>query len=199
MFKRCFFILFVALQLTACGPKIEPPVIAKNPELTWAQHQAKMRKVNTWLVKGKSGIISPKKSLTANLLYKKQAKKYLLRLSGPMGQGAVHIIGHPRQVVLQRSDGKKIIATNAHDLLMQEFGWDLPINNLDYWVRGLPAKTVVQNYTLNNYGYLKTLQQENWIVSFSDYQLIKKHAFPTRLTITSPGFKLKLVKLAWEF
>lgn len=54
------------------------------------------------------------------------------------------------------------------------FGWNLPIDKLNYWARGLyiPQRSFIK--TLNDSGLLQTLEQSNWKIEYKNYMLYNK-------------------------
>lgn len=58
---------------------------------------------------------------------------------------------------------------SAEELLMRTTGFRLPLDGLDYWVRGLPAPGSEAERELDVWGRLVRLRQLGWDIEFLEY------------------------------
>src|SRR5690606_18888434 len=75
-------------------------------------------------------------------------------------------------------------AESAEDLLEQQIGWRLPVENLLWWVRGLPAPDSPSRLQLNPDSRLARLAQAGWTVEYSRYQEVEGVQLPQRLQLS---------------
>jgi outer membrane lipoprotein LolB len=156
-----------------------------------------------WTIKGKLGVRAPRENGSANLLWQQQsAQNYRIHLSGPLGAGATVITGSPGSVSLQRGNEAPLQAVNPAQLTFETLGWPLPITEMFYWVRGLPAPgTAPQNQQQNAQGQLQSLHQAGWQLNFSDYTYTGRYALPTRIRAetTQAGGPVKVTLVIKEW
>ncbi|MFC6632625.1 lipoprotein insertase outer membrane protein LolB [Microbulbifer taiwanensis] len=190
-------LVLATVLLAACAGQQrqpQPPTAADSPAAQ-LQH---------WTIKGKLGVRSPSDNGSANLTWQQQAApNYRIHLSGPLGAGATVISGSPGGVSLQRGDDPPLQARNPAELTMQTLGWPLPINEMFYWVRGIPAPGPTGQQQRNAQGQLQSLQQSGWQLNFSDYQNRGSYVLPTRINASTRGaagpVTVKLVIKEWLF
>src|SRR5579872_5742386 len=134
MFKGFSLILF--LVLTACS-SLSPP--SSQPlDLSWKKRQQALKPIKNWQLQGAIAIHTPSDSGSATLHWKQEAGSYSLSLFGPFGSNAVQVYGKPGFIRLQTAQGQIFYAHNPEQLLYNQLGWNLPLSNLYYWIRGLP-------------------------------------------------------------
>ncbi|WP_237066306.1 lipoprotein insertase outer membrane protein LolB [Microbulbifer guangxiensis] len=159
--------------LSACTSQTrQPPVAPEQPVMQLQQ----------WTIKGKLGVRSPNDNGSANLTWLQQSQpNYRIHLSGPLGAGATVISGSPGGVSLQRGDEPTTHAANPSQLTAMTLGWPLPVDEMFYWVRGLPAPGQASGERRNTQGLLQSLQQAGWQLNFSGYQNVGAYVLPTRI------------------
>ena len=92
---------------------------------------------------------------------------FLLRLSGPFGQGALQVDGRPGKVELTTARGERRTARTPEALLKMELGWDLPASSLRHWITARARPGVpVEEWALDEGGRLASLAQQGWRVDY---------------------------------
>ena len=201
---RTFKIIFMGtllLWLTGCAtvstPKNTP---AQNPTQTWNDRVQTLSAIQTWDIKGLIAIRNNAKpdNVSANIQWQQSRKNYQLLLFGPLGAGAVTLKGSPQQVTLQTADGKTFHAASAEALLAEQTNWHLPVSNLFYWVRGIPAPGPAKKQ-LDNFHHLTLLQQQGWQIQYLDYTAVNQVDVPSKIILTNPDFYVKIIIKQWIF
>ena len=188
--------LITLLLLAGCASL--PPEVVKptgEAQALWQQHRAKMSGVSAWYIKGKmavtAGTRAAPKNDNATLTWAYQRDRQKIELYGPFGSGRVQITAEPGEAVLKDTKGKTITGANAAEVLYERLGWQVPFEQLRYWVRGIPgggAADAVDKITVDSAGRLKTLAQGNWRVAYQDYSTVNGLSLPEKITVTAaPG------------
>ncbi|GAA5524002.1 outer-membrane lipoprotein LolB [Microbulbifer aestuariivivens] len=161
------------MLLSACASQApQPPAAPEQPVLQLQQ----------WTIKGKLGVRSSSDNGSANLTWQQQSQPfYRILLTGPMGAGSTVISGTPAGVSMQRGDAPTTHAATPSQLTAQTLGWPLPVEQMFYWVRGLPAPGQSSGEERDAQGLLQSLRQAGWQLSFSGYQNIGAYVLPTRI------------------
>lgn len=193
------FLLIVAL-LSGCASQ---PLPAIN---NWDSYQARLGQLQQWQLNGKLGVRLPSgtndsrtKGGSAYLDWQQTPTDYVIRLSGPLGQGTTWIRGNGTRVSLEQSSGEHLSATTPEELVYQTLGWELPIRDLFYWVRGIPApRTPISHQQLTSSGSLSQLQQSGWVLAFSRYTAIGPWQLPGKIIAEHNDVRLTLVIKDWR-
>lgn len=199
LYKRLLLPCLFAL-LAGCASNEPPddniPFGQGNPAL-WSQYQQQLEAINSWSIQGKIGIHSPNKSGSGTLYWLQNQQSYDIRLAGPLGRGATHLSGQPGSVHLESGQGT-YLASSPEELVDQQTGWQLPVSNLLYWIRGLPAPGSHARLWLNPDSQLALLQQDGWQVHYQSYGNFSGRRLPERLKLESPDLEVVLVIKQWQ-
>ena len=201
--QRIFALLLLSLVIFLSGcanTHTKSPVISQD----WAKHDALLKSKNNWQAIGKLGVKVPNDGGSANLKWTQQSDSYDIDLNGPFGQGKLSISGKSGNVTLIEAGQPPKSAKTAEELITKNTGWYIPVTQLAYWVRGLPAPAMkVTRFKPNAQGLLGELEQADWKVIYGDYVNVTSAgetiAMPGRITAEYKDVKLTLVIREWSF
>lgn len=175
------------LSLTGCAT-VSP---LKNPPIySHATPIKQLQAIKNWHLTGILSIRTQHSGGSLHWSWQQNHKNYVILLSGPLGMGTIRVTGKPHFVLLERSDGKKFSAPNADQLLVEQTGWPLPIENLFYWIRTLPVPQVSYQTQLNTNQQITTLMQNGWVIQ---YQYANNKIFPTEITLKNTGIFIRVI------
>ena len=158
--------------------------------LSRSQQQAN-HGIQQWQIGGKIGIRSPSDSNTAYLNWQQCGDSFDIRLSGPLGQGAAHLWGDSLQVQLQTNE--QLYSADKPEQLLAQQGWQLPVSQLVYWVRGLPAPGHAISQTGSN-GF----SQMGWQIDYRQWLSLDDHSLPKKAVASHPQLKVTLLLKNWS-
>lgn len=163
-------IILVGTYLSACSFTSQKP----NTGITnWQQHVANLDELDQWQLEGKLGYKDSKDGGSAWLSWHQNHHYFNVTLNGPFGTGTTLITGTPQSAQLQRAGHPPISAPSPAALTEQLFGWQWPVEQLQFWAKGIPAQNTPQQAVNHNLdGTLAILEQSNWTLQFSNYQKI---------------------------
>lgn len=198
-------LIFPVCLLAACAPPkpmmeqrqgsaLEQPA---PKSVSVEQHKEKTKMVSSWEIRGAIAAKSKAKGWSAAMNWRQTgANSYQIRLLGPLGAGAVLISKSGGTITFQ--DGpKKITSDNADDLLLKQTGIRLPVNNLYYWVRGLPAPGSVGAEQQDQEHRLVQLKQNGYTINFGNYTTVKGAELPGLVRLEGNGVMIKVVIKNW--
>ncbi|EAR08216.1 lipoprotein insertase outer membrane protein LolB [Reinekea blandensis] len=173
-------IVLLALLLSACSLN---PIKTTEP-------------LGHWSFSGKMAVRNATEASSFNVVWQQADDQYTIELSGPLGQGAVTVIGEPGSVELQRGDDRwSSYSLNA--LVYEVTEMDLPLEHLKYWVRALPDPTAPHELQRNSTNLVSTIDQSGWHVEISDYFITEQGNQPRKLAFSRAGNSGKLVIRQW--
>ena len=195
--KRYHYILIAVLFLSACTqtPKIE----SGDKTQLWLEHQLTASAIQSWNIKGRVAVKNSKQSGTITLFWNQFLANYELRFIAPLGQGTYILSGTPSSVIMKTPKESIIEADNAEQLLRDILDWDVHLNGLRYWVRGLPEPEVeFSALLLDDKGRLTNIDQSGFNIKISRYAVVNNVSLPEKLAIESENIRLKVVIQSWE-
>lgn len=201
MFKiRIIVWAFSALLLSGCAlwqPSKQAPVpIEEGTTINWVEHVRQLTLMREWQIKGKIGIRTEDDGGSAYIDWSQSFDSFYILLSGPLGQGSTIISGNPFGARLQNAEGD-FISESPEQLVLDHTGWEIPINHLLYWIKGIPAPFGQPTITYNQHGTVDTMEQDGWALMYDRYGVALNQTLPQRIKISKNGLKVTLVIKQW--
>ena len=187
--------------LSACATTIQKPAFETTPQTVTPPVEHKTRapsSITSWDLSGAMAARNNKKGWTATLNWLQQGpNEYQIRLFGPLGGGTV-MIEKKGSVVTFRDGPKTVSSGNADALLQKETGVGLPVKNLYYWVRGLPAPSAIQVEQHDSNHHLTTLNQAGYTIEYTGYTSVNGIELPSKIRLQGHGVTIKFVIKHWK-
>ncbi|MCE3252133.1 MAG: outer rane lipoprotein LolB [Cellvibrio sp.] len=196
MISRYSFILLALLLASGCAHRY------LTPPQDVLEHQRQVQAVSDWQLTGKLGIRTTADSGSATVKWMQQLASYQINLSGPLGQKRMIITGNADKVRLEQTGEPAQEAKTAEALIKKSAGWTLPVAQLAYWVRGVPApKLRITHLQQNENGLIDQLAQGGWNISYSNYrdQTFNSAVLPLPGKITAEYKDVRLVLVIREW
>jgi outer membrane lipoprotein LolB len=176
--------LSILLIAGCAAPSVLPPL--ENPQRAWQLRQAQLLPLTTWNLVGRVALRSEHDGGQASLRWEHTPSAQTIDLSGPLGRGLVRLQQDEQGVRLLDSNQQVYQAENAEALLFNTTGWHIPLEGLNYWIRGVPVPDAPLRQELDDQGRLAVLWQLGWEVHFLSYTRVGAHDLPRRLTLLLP-------------
>src|SRR5690606_34827462 len=103
----------------------------------------------------------------------------------------------PEAVRLVQEGEEPLHASTPEDLIREQLGYDLPVANLNYWIKGIPAPGIPAQPEFNANNQLSVLQQSGWQIEYLGYTQYAVEALPTTIRMQKPPLRLDFVRLNW--
>lgn len=194
---RLVLALSAVLLLGACtaGPRPLPA----DRERAWDEARARLRALESWRAEGRLAVRTPDDGAQAHFTWHETANgRFALRLSGPWGQGAARLEGGAGRVRLDAGEGREYSGTDARELLLAVYGWDIPVAALRRWLIGLPGGGA--DYSLDRFGRVATLEWRGWLLEYRRYRQQDRLDLPALLIARRPadGVALRMAVDRWQ-
>ena len=150
-----------------------------------------------WQMKGKLGIWTAETQEGAQLNWLQCGNTYQIRLSGPLGMGAVVIDGNQEEVTLSQP-GKTEWTEETPEDLMEKIGWNLPVSSLFHWLRMRPHPEYEFSEERDGGDRLESLSQQGWLVEYQRYQSSETNALPSLIQIKDADLRAKFIISDWD-
>jgi len=177
--------LVLGLLMAGCAPA---PVVRESavvaPDLP------------AWTARGRVALFAEGEGWHAGFEWRQEGEDLTLTLSGPFGQGALRLLREGGRVRLIDGSGAVREAESAEALVAEATGAALPVSGLRHWLLGRPAPDRAHRWVEG--GAWPRLQQDGWNIDYRAYASVGGHRLPSRMQLTRPGMKLKLIIDAWD-
>ena len=196
LLKSCA-LLFLLLTLSACtGVSVKEPGYANKA--AYQKRAEKLEVVSEWGLVGKISLDDGEQGGSGRLQWEVKPGTSELDFHGAMGRGAWHLQIGPGGVVLKEANGFEQTSPAVDALIQDRIGWPIPVNALQWWVRGLAAPGAVENEKIGPQGQLVSLAQFGWSVDFNRYDSVGDFSLPIRLNATRDSYRVKLAISRWR-
>ena len=169
--RRCFPLLF--LVLVACS-SVQP-----LPDKI-------LQQTDDWRLSGKLGVRSPDYNGSVTIHWQNTEDNFVIALSGALGLSVARIEGGDDAIVLTTPD-ESVRLTNKQ--LEAYLGYDLPLDYLDFWVRGIADPDRAS--TIHPTGF----NQAGWKIDYLKY----KASDPEKMRLSRDATYLTLAIRRWEY
>jgi outer membrane lipoprotein LolB len=177
-----------AAILTGCS---RAPTHQIPPPLTVAD-------ITQWETVGRVGIRTQDDALSGNFSWRQGDNLLDLSIIGPFGQGATSLRQTQTGEIELKYDNITVQGPSADQLLLHHFGWQFPVSQVAYWIRGLPAPsssaTVLPRF---DSPLPQSIQQDGWIVEYKQFSDVRGLQLPSKLEASNPPYRVNLIINQW--
>jgi outer membrane lipoprotein LolB len=190
---RMLRLVLLGTFLSTCA--IAPPA-SENSD--WSRQRDQLQELDSWELRGRVNVRYDNESHTPRIIWLQQNVDYNIRLWGTFNAGATEIVGRPGFVTME-NDGQTLSANSPEDLILEQLGYELPVSQLNYWIKGLPAPDSEAQLVFNELNQLTTIQQADWTINLSDMRQYGALNLPRRVELTRPrnDIRLRFIGLNW--
>ena len=187
--------LLLATALLCACTAIAPPA-EENSD--WARQRDQLQELDSWELRGRVNVRYDNESHTPRINWLQQNVEYHIRLWGTFNAGNTLIVGRPGYVSLE-NDGETVDASSPEELILRQMGYELPISQLNYWIKGLPSPDSGFRLSFNELNQLTTIEQADWTINLSDMRQYGQVSLPRRVELTRPrnDIRLRFIGLNW--
>lgn len=124
-----------------------------------------------------------------------------LRITGPLGVGALAITSDGRRTEIRSKKGT-IETNDAQRTMQEELGWSLPLPLVRYWAMGVPAPSHPDDQPtgllLDDVGRALRFDQYGWHIEYDEYQAVNTLQLPRTLSLADGQRSFRLVIDEWR-
>lgn len=193
---RALALLLFGFSIAACTTAPLQPLNSIEGMQRWQQREHALARVTTWRSEGRIALNSGDDGVNASYTWSQYDTVYDIALRGPFGAGAVTILGSPEGVAVRRDD-ELLLGFNAQQLLLEKFGWMLPVDAVEHWVIGRPDPKAEHRIEVDNLGRIVKLHQADWVVEYKSYVPVGDLELPGKMFAHSHRVGLRMVVDQW--
>ena len=148
--------LMVLIASCATTPQTRSPSVESGR--LWEQRQLELAELQSWVFKGRVAVKNASDSMNASIQWAQQIGRSDIKFSNLFGQHIARLQINPDRAILHMRDHRVLAALDAASLLQEHFGWTMPVDELRYWVLGLPDPDNGKHKILDEGGRLQWLE-----------------------------------------
>jgi outer membrane lipoprotein LolB len=202
----------VALSLSACvslderkapaAPGVVTTVSAAAQQAEAARVEA-LRAQPDWSFQGRVAVNKGRNGGNGRIEWQQQSRQYVVELSAPVTRQSWKLSGdsHHEGGRLEGLDGGPREGDDAQQVLLEATGWDIPVNQLPDWVRGLVAAdtAAAEQVERDADGRPRRVRQMGWEVQYLDWYPAEgdRPVLPRRIEAVNGDAKVRLVVDSW--
>ncbi len=123
-----------------------------------------------------------------------------IRLSGPLGAGALSIHWTPDDVTVADGDSEHRYRGDdaAGQFLADRLGWQFPARSIRYWLLGVPDPEEPYEQVSDEAGALRTLKQSGWQIDYQRFTSVGERILPAKLQVQGADVRLRVIVDGWD-
>jgi len=153
---------------------------------------------SSWIMAGRLAVSNSKDGGSGTFSWEKNASDSQMNFHGALGRGAWRMVADVGGAELEFADGTIHRASSIDELARLQLGWEIPVDNLSWWVRGLVAPGQFRERMIDEGGNLSGFLQDGWTIEYGRYRTVDGVSLPVKLTAHQANWKVKLAIRNWK-
>jgi outer membrane lipoprotein LolB len=172
--------------------RMDAPVISE-----WDARRAVLESLSEWEFTGSINVRDAEEAHSSRIRWRQNNELYRINLWGTFNIGATEVNGKPGEVRIDQEGEDPIITDTPEQLLYDRIGYELPVTELNFWIKGIPAPGPSQELSFADNQQLLSFVQAGWRVDYLGYTNFGQQTLPTRIRVQKPPLRLDLIRLNW--
>jgi len=195
---RHLAILLVVALLPACSTT-RPLKVEESERLQLYQVKSDQLAVrNGWSIEGRLAVSNDKDGGSGKFYWSRNEAGSRMDFHGTLGRGAWKLLADQNGAELVQADGTVHRAGSIDQLVRNHVGWDIPVESMSWWIRGLSTPDDFRKRTIDAQGNISELLQDGWTVEYGKYRAFEGVSLPVRLDARQGEWIVKLVIRSWS-
>jgi outer membrane lipoprotein LolB len=185
------FLCLAALAGCATVRHAPPPAGAAAP---WDERLTQLEHAVSWRLDGRAAAALGQQGWQASLNWQQDGSSSDLHLAGPLGVGAADVKVTPAGLSLNGAPPSAAVVTQ----LEEKLGFDLPLDNLRYWLLGIPDPSIPFDLTRNAQDRALKISQAGWTIDYDEYMPSNGDVLPKRLVLNRSDARVRIAVDHWQ-
>jgi outer membrane lipoprotein LolB len=165
------------------------------PSTPWERRAGELQSADDWQLDGRAAVALGQQGWQATLTWRQTDNSAEVHLAGPFGIGALVLKQTPEGLSLNGAPPSDAVQS----LVREKLGFDLPIENLHYWLLGVPNPASTFDLARNDQDRAKALSQAGWTISYDRYMPVAGDMLPARLVLTAGDVRVRIAIDHWNW
>jgi outer membrane lipoprotein LolB len=192
--RRLILLVACAAVLAGCAALRPKAPATPATAVPWDERLKDLERATRWDLDGRAAVALGQQGWQASLNWRQIGADSELHLAGPLGIGALMIKVTPAGLSLNGAAPSDAVVAQLQDRL----GFELPLDNLRYWLLGIPDPNTPFELTRNAQDRAAHLSQDGWSIEYGDYMAGNGDLLPKRLVLTRADARVRIAVDRWE-
>lgn len=168
----------LAALLAACAaPRLKPDAARLAVQ---QEREQVLAARDRWTIEGRLGVSDGRDGGSGSLRWVQDGAAFDLTVHAPVTGKTWVLRGDDRHAVLEGLRAEAVEGPDAAALLARELGWQVPVAELGYWIRGMRAPGPA-TLVFREDGLPARIEQAGWTVEYRDYDESVDPPLPQRI------------------
>jgi len=190
--------LLLLMLLSACSTMRPVDVDPKARVNLYETRSGQLAGFSGWNMVGRLAVSNSEDGGSGHFSWKKNSAGSHMDFHGALGRGAWRLDADQEGAEIRFADGTIHRADSIDQLVRMQLGWEIPVDKLSWWVRGLAAPGEYQKWEIDEDGNLSELLQNGWTIEFGRYRIFEGISLPVKLVARQADWKVKLAVSDWK-
>ncbi|MCC6068865.1 lipoprotein insertase outer membrane protein LolB [Ferrovum sp. PN-J185] len=190
LFRQNYLIIWVVLILAGCATHNAFEVAQDQVDGVGAIHQVSFM--------GRLVVADNDHSDSGSIEWRGDFVQQQVVLLSPLGTTVAELTHRPDQTQLSLSSDRVVSASNVEEVTNQMLGYPLPLDGMPWWILGLTWPDTAGEITHDKEGRVLTVKQDDWLISYGQWQNINGQWLPKRISLTQGGIKIRIIVDRWH-
>jgi len=163
--------------------------------MEWLARVSELQNAGAWQLDGRAAVALGTQGWQATLNWRQAQTIAEVHLSGPFGIGAMVLKQTPQGLSLNGAPPSDAVLSQVQEKL----GFDPPIENLHYWLLGVPDPGSTYDVSRNEQDRAKSLNQAGWSIAYDRYMPVGGDLLPARLVLIRDAVRVRIVIDSWDW
>jgi outer membrane lipoprotein LolB len=170
------------------------PVRAPAAPAAWEWRSLALQQAQAWQLDGRAAVAVGTQGWQASLDWRQRGTDAELHLAGPLGVGALVLTQTAAGLSLNGAPPSAAVLAQ----LQQRLGFELPLNELRYWLLGVPDPGSAFELARNGEDRAQQLLQAGWTVAYERYMPVGVDWLPARLVMSRDDVRVRIAVDHWQ-
>jgi len=135
----------------------------------YLQREAEIHAMASWRLQGRVAFSSPAENGSGSLSWQVDSGSQEIRLSAPVSRRSWRLWVDRSGAHLDGGDQGQVDAEDSASLLASQWGFELSLDDLAAWVRGIAVPGAVERIELDDQGRPQRIEQHDWSIDYRDW------------------------------
>ena len=185
------------LLLVACAPVR----VRENPAALAAQsaREAALTKQVRWTIAARIAVSNGSDGGSGELQWRQDSAQYSFTVRAPVTGRTWKLSGDATHAALEGVDLQPDTDTDPERLLRERLDWDIPLNDLVAWVRGMRAPGIAASVQYDEQNRPAVIEQGGWKIEYRDWFGDRDPALPRKLFASRGTARVRVAISQWSF
>ena len=195
--SRAFIIIVTLLLLSGCATRHTD--VSQSSHIANNIAEQDLSTLTQFTLRGKLAIITPSERKSAYLSWQQQRSEFLMNLNTVVGTN-IATMRFDGVMASMQSDNNEWQAPSPSELIHRVTGWQVPLDNLEEWMKGQVETSLVDEYYEN--GLVKQFTSQckgclRWKITYNSYASFEldgqRYTLPSALRLEQADTNTRLI------